>query len=94
MVDTMAEANSFSHIGTACVRVLARQAAINLVKSELQRRGERVHSVPIRDIQIQADAYLAAHPELIEEAHARAWRIAVNDPTSQIGRALRVERNS
>ena len=94
MVDTMAEANSFSHIGVACVRVLARQAAINFVKSELQRRGERVHSVSMRDIQIQADAYLAAHPELIEDAHARAWRIAVNDPTSRIGRALRVEQNS
>jgi len=48
----------------------------------------------MRDIHIQADAYLAAHPELIEEANARAWRIAVNDPRSQIGRALRVERNS
>jgi hypothetical protein len=90
----MAQANSFSHIGAACVRVLARQAAINLVKSELQRRGERVHSVSMRDIKIHADAYLAAHPELIDDAHARAWRIAVNDPTSRIGRALRVERNS
>jgi len=67
-------ANSFSHIGAACVRVLARQAAINLVKSELQRRGERVHSVPMRDIHIQADAYLAADPELIEDARARALR--------------------
>ena len=28
----MAQANSFSHIGAACVRVLARQAAIALVK--------------------------------------------------------------
>jgi hypothetical protein len=61
----MAEANSFSHIGAACVRVLARQAAINAVKSEMQRRGERVAHVAMRDIQIQADAYLSAHPELI-----------------------------
>ena len=53
----MAQANSFSHIGAACVRVLARQAAINAVKSELQRRGERVHSVPMRDIHIAADDY-------------------------------------
>jgi len=58
----MAQANSFSHIGAACVRVLARQAAINAVKSELQRCGERVHNVAMRDIHIQADAYLAAHP--------------------------------
>jgi hypothetical protein len=75
-------ANSFSHIGAACVRVLARQAAINAVKSELARQGLRVHSVPMRDIQIHADAYLAAHPELIEAAHSRAWRIAAKVPTS------------
>ena len=59
----MAQANSFSHIGAACVRVLARQAAINAVKSELQRRGERVHSMPTRDIHVAADDYLVAHPE-------------------------------
>jgi hypothetical protein len=61
----MAEANSFSHIGAACVRVLARQAAINLVKDELKRQGLRVHSVAMRDIHIAVDDYLAAHPELI-----------------------------
>ena len=90
----MAEAETFSHIGAACVRVLARQAAINAVKSELQRRGERAAHVPMRDIQIRADEYLSAHPELIDEAHARAWRIAANDPKSRIGRALLAEQNS
>jgi hypothetical protein len=64
-------ANSFSHIGAACVRVLARQAAINAVKDQLQRKGLRVHSVPMRDIQIRADELLAAHPHLIEEAAER-----------------------
>ena len=67
----MAQANSFSHIGAACVRVLARQAAINAVKSELQRRGERVHHVPMREIHIAADDYLAAHPELIPATEER-----------------------
>ena len=67
----MAQANSFSHIGAACVRVLARQAAINLVKSELQRRGERVHSVAMRDIYIAADDYLREHPELIPATEER-----------------------
>jgi hypothetical protein len=70
-LETIVMANSFSHISAACVRVLARQAAINAVKSELQRRGERVHSVPMRDIQIAADDYLAAHPELVEQAQER-----------------------
>ena len=77
MVDTMAEANSFSHIGAACVRVLARQAAINAVKSEPQRRGERVHSVPMRDIHIAADGYLAGHPEFIAQAVERAQRLGL-----------------
>ena len=67
----MAQANSFSHIGAACVRVLARQAAINAVKSELQRRGERVHSVLMRDIHIAADELLAVHPELVAQAAQR-----------------------
>ena len=67
----MAEANSFSHIGAACVRVLARQAAINLVKDELKRQGVRVHSVEMRHIHIRADEYLAAHPELIPATEER-----------------------
>jgi len=71
----MAQANSFSHIGAACVRVLARQAAIKLVKDELQRRG--VAHVPIRDIHICADDYLAAHPELIPQAAERAQRLGL-----------------
>ena len=57
----MAMAEPFQHISIAATRVLARQAAIALVKSELQRRGERVHSVPMRDIHIAADDYLATH---------------------------------
>jgi len=67
----MAQANSISHIGAACVRVLARQAAINAVKSELQRQGLRVHSVAMRDIHIAADDYVAAHPELMAQAAER-----------------------
>jgi hypothetical protein len=67
----MAQANSFSHIGAVCVRVLARQAAINAVKSELTRQGLRVHSVPMREIHIAADDYLAAHPELIPATEER-----------------------
>ena len=64
----MAQANSFSHIGAACVRVLARRAAINAVKSELARQGLRVASVALRDIHIRADAYLAAHPSSADRA--------------------------
>ena len=56
----MAQANSFSHNGAACVRVLACQAAIALVKDELRRQGVRVASVPMRDIKLRAFAYLDA----------------------------------
>src|SRR6516225_8343061 len=37
----------------------------------MRRRGERLHSVPMRDIQIEADALLRQRPELIEEAAER-----------------------
>jgi thioesterase domain-containing protein len=63
--------------------VLARQAAINAVKSELQRRGERVASVAMRDIRIQADAYLAARPELIDEVRDRAERLGIFERKSR-----------
>ena len=81
----MAEANSFSHIGVACVGVLARQAAINAIKSELQRQGVRVHSVPMRDIQIAADELLAVHPDLVAQA---AQRVAAQPEKCLPKRAL------
>jgi hypothetical protein len=86
MVDTMAQANSFSHIGAACVRVLARHAAINHVKSEIARQGLRLRSVPMRELHIQADEYLAAHPELVEQA---AQRVAAQPERWLPKRALR-----
>ena len=64
---------------TAHARVLARQVAIRLAKDELARHGLRVHSVPMRKIQIEADALLRQRPELIEEAaeliaaHPEKW---------------------
>ena len=67
----MAQANSISHIGAACVRVLARQTAINLVKDELKRQGLRVAHVPMRDIHSRADALLHEKPELIAQAQDR-----------------------
>ena len=64
-------ANSFEHISIAAVKVLAKQAALRLVKDELQRQGIRVHSVPARDVQISAIQYVDDHPELIEQARVR-----------------------
>ena len=70
----MAKANSFSHLGAAAIKVLAKQAAILLVKDELRRHGVGVHSVPMRDIHIRACALVDAHPELIAQAAERAQR--------------------
>jgi len=56
----MAKANSFSHLGAAAIKVLAKQAAILLVKDELRRHGVGVHSVPMRDIHIRACALVVA----------------------------------
>jgi hypothetical protein len=64
----------FQHLGAAAARVLAKHAAIRLAKDELARQSVRVHSVPMRDIQLRADAILAAHPHLIDEAQARVAR--------------------
>ena len=78
----MAKANSFSHLGAAAIKVLAKQAAILLVKDELRRHGVGVHSVPMRDIHIRACALVDEHPELIAQAAERAQRLGL------------VERNS
>jgi hypothetical protein len=73
----MAKANSFSHLGAAAIKVLAKQAAIQLVKCELQRQGIRVHSVPMRGIHIRACAYVDEHPEMIAQAAERAQRLGL-----------------
>jgi len=49
------------------LRVLAR----DLAKHELTRQGVQVESMTTRDLNRTADQYLAAHPELIEEAAQR-----------------------
>ena|SRR5262249_29225598 len=93
MVDTMAKANSFSHIGAACVRVLARQQAIRLVKDQLARRGECLASMAMRDILMAADALLRQRPDLFAEAAQRVARHPewlpkrARPPVSQTGSA-------
>jgi len=62
---------TFEQLGAACARVLARQQALRLAKSEIARQGLRLHSVPARDIQMRADELLRAHPHLIGEAQER-----------------------
>ena len=77
---------AFQSLGQAAVMVLARQAAMNLVKDELRRKGLRVASM--RELHIAADELLRQRPELIEQAMARAWRIALTNQQGRIAKAL------
>ena len=56
--------------------MLAKQQAIHLVKDQLQRQGVRDHSVPMRDIQIEADELLRQRPELIAQAQERVAAVS------------------
>ena len=87
-------ANSFEHISIAAVKVLAKQAAIRLVKDELQRQGIRVHSVPMREIHIRAHALVDEHPELIAQAAERAQRLGLTEHKSRHLRNSEVRTNS
>ena len=77
---------AFQSLGQAAVMVLARQAAMNLVKDDLRRKGLRVASM--RELHIAADELLRQRPELIEQAMARAWRIALTNQQGRIAKAL------
>ena len=54
------------------VRVLAQLAAKAAIKAQIRAQGLRLHDFTARDIAIQAEAWLAAHPEMIAEARAKA----------------------
>jgi hypothetical protein len=56
----------------SAVSVLARLAARNAIKEQLRADGVRVSLVPGREIEEQARAYLANHPELYGQALERA----------------------
>jgi hypothetical protein len=45
------------------------------VKERLRAQGVRLTLVQPRDINVQANAHLAAHPELYEPTKERAWRL-------------------
>jgi citrate lyase beta subunit len=53
---------------------LARFAARKAVKRQLRAKGLRPTHIPPRQINVLANAYLAAHPELLAEARALVER--------------------
>ena len=59
---------SANHAINFCARSIAR----NVIKQQLRDEGRRMTLVPIREIAERAEVYLAAHPELYEQALQRA----------------------
>jgi hypothetical protein len=70
-------ANSFEHVSISAVKVLARLAAKRAVETELRAKGVRVTLVRPAEISAQANAYLAANPQLYDEARERAARLGM-----------------
>ena len=70
-------ANSFEHISICAVKVLARLAAKKAVEAELKAQCVRVTLVEPAEISARTQVYLADHPELIDEAKARALRLGL-----------------
>jgi hypothetical protein len=59
------------------VKVLARLAAKKAVGAELRAKGVRVTLVRPAEIGAQANAYLAANPQLYDEDRERAQRMGM-----------------
>ena len=67
----------FKPLGAIAVDVLARVAAKRAVTEQLRAQGNR-KLVPHREIVRQSKAYLDQHPELYEQAMARAWQLGID----------------
>ena len=57
------------------ISFFARSAAKNAVKQKLRDDGARLSLVPIREINEQAEVYLAQHPEMYQAALERAKQL-------------------
>jgi hypothetical protein len=75
-------------IGTHAIHVLARLAARNEVKQQLRDQAIRPSTVKPAEISEKARAYLEQHPELYEEAMARAWRLGLIEHVERIERTV------
>jgi hypothetical protein len=59
--------------------ILARLAAKKAVKEKMRGEGRRITLVPPAEINTKAAAYLALHPELLDEARERAVKMGMFD---------------
>ena len=77
-------ATQFKLVGTTAVKVLARLAARNAVKRQLQGQGVRVSHVRHAEILARASEYLDQHPELYREALERAQALGMIEPCRSV----------
>jgi hypothetical protein len=50
--------------------ILARHKARQIIRQRYRDAGHKLQSAPMRELHADADAWLKAHPELIEQARA------------------------
>ena len=67
----------FQPISRSAICILARLAAKRHVTEELRAQGVRVSLVKPAELSVKAQAYLQAHPELIDQAKDRALRLGM-----------------
>ena len=67
--------DTFKHISTHMVHILARLQAKRLAQEQLRAEGVRLSLVPPREVQERATTYLRNHPEVWRDAIAKAHRL-------------------
>ncbi len=65
------------------VMTLARWLARKAVRGEWRSQGRRLAHVPLAELTHAARAYLASHPELIEEARVRCAELSKSAPRAK-----------
>jgi hypothetical protein len=77
MADNSLPQDTFRPISALAVGILARQQARRAVTEQLRAEGARVSLIPPAIINSKATEYLAAHPEIYDEARERAVRLGM-----------------
>jgi len=75
----------FKPISRSAICILARQEAKKAVVAKLRDEGRRVSLIKVATITALTNEYVANHPELFVEAHAKAqrWGMYEKPPSSR-----------
>jgi hypothetical protein len=71
----MRKAKALFKSANHAINFCARSIAKNVIKQQLRDQGRRMSLVPNREIADRAEVYLAAHPELFQQALERAKQL-------------------